>query len=166
MERKIVFVRHVSSPKPAGIEDFDRPIDASGREDAAKMARHLESEGHLPRRVLCSEAERARQTLEAMREAFEVEDSAFDADVTRELYHTDVDGTCEHIWALPEDCAEIMLVGHNPVWSDAVSWLTGVRTNMPKGAAAVLTCRGEAWSGAVQRDGCGLLAFVRPAELR
>jgi len=104
--------------------------------------------------------------LEAMREAFEVEDSAFDADVTRELYHTDVDGTCEHIWALPEDCAEIMLVGHNPVWSDAVSWLTGVRTNMPKGAAAVLTCRGEAWSGAVQRDGCGLLAFVRPAELR
>jgi len=166
MERQLVFVRHVSSPKPRGVDDFDRPIDESGREDAARLARHLASEDRFPRRVLCSEAKRARQTLEAMREALEADAAEFDVDLRRDLYQTDVESTCEHVWGLPDDTTGVVLVGHNPIWSDAVSWLTGVRTKMPKGAAAVLTCSGDSWSHAVQRDSCGLLEFVRPAELQ
>lgn len=165
MRRRIVFVRHASSPKPPGVPDFERPLDDSGRDDARRMARHLDEEGLLPRRVLSSSAHRASETLDAMVEAVGDGDERFDIDRIRDLYDTDVDGTCEHIWGLPDACAGALLVGHNPTWSDAVSWLTGVRTKMPKGAAAVLSAEGESWSEAVQQGGCDLQAFIRPYEI-
>lgn len=163
MPRRLVFIRHVSSPHPRGVSDFDRPIDEEGRSDGERMARHLDERGWLPRRVLCSAAKRATETWEAM--SSQLDGDPFDVTVTEKLYGADIDGICEQVWGLPADIDEAMLIGHNPGWSNVVSWLTGVRTKMPKGSAALVEADGGDWSEAVQKRRCELVELVRPIEL-
>ena len=164
MNRRLVFVRHVSSPHPSGVSDFDRPIDSEGREDAARLAVYLRDIDWLPHRVLCSDAKRARQTWEAM--ATELDGEDFEVDYTRELYGARIDGICEQIWALDIASEAAALVGHNPGFSDIVSWLTGIETSMPKGSAALLTTPDGTWSEVTQQNECDLEELVRPAVLR
>lgn len=164
MKRQIVFVRHVSSPHPSGVSDFDRPIDDEGREDARRIAAHLESQGGIPRRVVVSSAERARETWESMEDGAG-ELAEIDVDFTRELYGAGIDAICELVWGLPAERSRVLLVGHNPGFSDVVSWSTGVRTRLPKGGIARVQFEGEDWSEALQQRSGELVSFVRPAEL-
>lgn len=163
MTRRLVLIRHVSSPHPTGVSDFDRPIDEQGRADGERMARHLEERGWLPRRVLCSAARRASETWEAMRSAV---DGDFQVTFTEALYGADIDTICEHVWELPADLDEALLIGHNPGWSEAVSWLTGVRTKMSKGSAALLEASDAEWTESVQKRTCDLIELVRPIEVK
>lgn len=126
------------------------------------MAEHLLENDWLPRRVLCSRARRAKETWEAMEAVL---DGDFDVTYTEKLYGADTETICEQIWGLPDDVAEVLLVGHNPGWSDAASWLSNVRTRMPKGSAALLETSGDSWSEAAQRGSCRLVGLVRPSEL-
>jgi len=162
MPRKLVVIRHVSSPHPTGVSDFDRPIDEEGRADARRMARHLEDRGWLPRRVLCSAARRASETWEAMQSEV---DGDFEVTFNEALYGADIDTICEQIWELPTELDEVLLIGHNPGWSDAVSWLTGVRTKMSKGSAALVEAAETEWAETVQERTCDLVELVRPIEL-
>ncbi|RVB55078.1 histidine phosphatase family protein, partial [Mesorhizobium sp. M7A.F.Ca.CA.004.06.1.1] len=47
-----------------GMRDFDRPLDASGRSDAEMMGAAMRSRLYVPDRTLCSNAKRAKETLE------------------------------------------------------------------------------------------------------
>ncbi|MFB6352293.1 MAG: histidine phosphatase family protein [Bradymonadaceae bacterium] len=163
MPRRLVFIRHVSSPHSRGVSDYDRPIDEEGRTNSERMARHLNDDEWLPRRVLCSAAKRAAETWEAMSSQV---DADFEVTFTDMLYSADIEDICEQIWGLSPDRRQALLIGHNPGWSDAVSWLTGVRTKMPKGSAALLEVPDAEWSEAVQKRKCELIELVRPFELR
>lgn len=165
MDRRIVLIRHVSSPHPSGTSDFERPIDEEGREDAARIVAHLEENGWLPDRILVSEARRARETWEAMCDASSRGAEAFDVDFERTLYGADVDEICEAIWALPNEVGAVAVVAHNPGLSDAASWFSGVRSRLPKGGVAILETRGDTWSEAAQNRTGRLESFIRPAEL-
>jgi phosphohistidine phosphatase len=163
MHRRIVFMRHVSSPHPTGVSDFDRPIDDEGREDARHMARHLDDRDWLPRRVLCSSAKRARETWLSIDDTIDADFEVTDHD---ELYGAGVETIGEQVWGLPDEAAEVLVVGHNPGWSDTVSWLTGVSTRMPEGSAALVEVDGDDWSAAVQPRSGELVELVRPYEIR
>ncbi len=163
MDRRIVFLRHVSSPHASGVSDFDRPIDDEGRDDARRMARHLAERDWLPTRILCSGARRARETWTCFSETV---DADFEVTYTDELYGAGIETICEQIWGLADQLDEVMLVGHNPGWSDTVSWLTGVRTRMPKGGAALVEAHGDEWSTAAQQHICELIELIRPHQLR
>jgi len=45
------------------LEDFARPLTGSGTQQAARMARYIESKLELPEAILCSPARRTRETL-------------------------------------------------------------------------------------------------------
>ena len=49
-----------------GMRDFDRPLDASGRADAETMGAAMRSRGYVPDLTLCSNARRAKETLEGL----------------------------------------------------------------------------------------------------
>ncbi|TIX64105.1 MAG: histidine phosphatase family protein, partial [Mesorhizobium sp.] len=63
---KLYLLRHAKAGWALpGMRDFDRPLDASGIADAETMGAAMRARSYIPDLTLCSNAKRARQTLEA-----------------------------------------------------------------------------------------------------
>jgi phosphohistidine phosphatase len=60
--RRLMLLRHAKSDRPPGMPDHDRPLNGRGRDEAPLVGTYLAHNGLLPDRVLCSTAERTRET--------------------------------------------------------------------------------------------------------
>ncbi len=62
--KRLLLLRHAkSSWHDPSLADFDRPLNQRGRAAARMMGDYLVRKGLLPDLVLCSAAQRARETL-------------------------------------------------------------------------------------------------------
>lgn len=64
---KLILMRHAKAgfdEVPGG--DHERPLSARGKGDARRIGRWLSTRGHLPTRVLCSDALRTIETWEGL----------------------------------------------------------------------------------------------------
>jgi phosphohistidine phosphatase len=61
-ERRIVLLRHAQAGQSPGLPDFDRPLTALGAADAAAAGQWLADHHYRPDTVICSPAQRTRQT--------------------------------------------------------------------------------------------------------
>jgi len=62
--QQLMILRHAKAvPWHPGVEDFPRTLSEVGRNHAAKVARWICDHGQLPDHILCSPAERTRETL-------------------------------------------------------------------------------------------------------
>jgi phosphohistidine phosphatase len=138
-ERHLVVLRHAKSAWPDGVPDRRRPLNGRGRRDAAAAGRWLrENVGRLDA-VVCSPAERARQTWELVAaELADPPDPTFDEDV----YGASPSSLLTVVAALPDDAATALLIGHNPAFQDLVELLSGQQREMKTSSLAVLE-----WSG-------------------
>ena len=66
--RRLILLRHAKSAWPDDVPDLDRPLAPRGRRDAAAAGRWLRKSDHVPDRVLCSTARRARETWQLAEE--------------------------------------------------------------------------------------------------
>lgn len=96
------------------MRDFDRELDEQGIEEARQMGIAMKAAGLVPQKVICSQAVRARQTLDAINESLHLEN---DVSFTDTLYATDAPGYLEVAAAADTD-ADLMLIGHNPMLED------------------------------------------------
>ena len=103
-----------------GVRDFDRPLDASGHADAEVMGTAMRACGYIPDITLCSNAKRARETLE---------DIAGHTDTGRvlffdKLYSEDAAG---YLSLIHENGARgsVLVIGHNPMTEDLAMALSG-----------------------------------------
>ena len=108
--KRLFLLRHAKThPAEPGEEDHDRTLMPRGRDDAARMARHLRAHGLAPERVLVSSAVRTLQTAELaladLRPAVETLDTLYLAPMVRLL---------AIVHAAPAQAANLMLIGHNP----------------------------------------------------
>lgn len=151
--KRVYLLRHAkSSWDDPALSDHDRPLAPRGRKAAALMASHIRDEGIEPELVLCSSAVRARETLERVQPAGEVE-------VEDGLYGAGAADLLDRLRRVPDEVESVMLIGHNPAIQD----LAGVEGKFPTGALATLEFDGE-WRSL--RAGCAkLAAFVRPKQL-
>lgn len=166
---RLLLLRHASAgPKPAGGRDFDRPLDAAGRQEVARMGRELAARGWRPDRALASPARRTRETLDAVLQALAAEPPA---DFLLDLY----DGMDEDYAALLRAhggaAGTLLLVGHSPAVRLTALALTApgdplravMHDTFPTAALAIIDFDG-AWPDL--RPGHGRLAtFLRPADL-
>lgn len=163
----IFLMRHAKAEKPApGVEDFDRPLQASGTSDAQRMGRMLVSRFGLPGRVVCSSAKRTRQTFEALgldlpEDQVKFSDKLFDA--TKQACIEVLQG---------QDAAVILLVGHNPGTHDAAMALTSegesrawteLAAGFPTASLAVLEFSGAL--NELKEGSCFLKDFLTPEDL-
>ncbi|MDE0604967.1 MAG: histidine phosphatase family protein [bacterium] len=128
----VIFLRHAKSDWNAGTDDdLSRPLAERGRRAAAAVGTFLAEAGHVPNLALCSPATRARQTLEL---AVAAGDWTCPIETAEELYY----GSADHMVALAcrRQVPVLMLVGHEPVLSSALGYLTGADLRMPTGAIA------------------------------
>jgi phosphohistidine phosphatase len=141
--KTILIMRHgEANNMPPGKRDFDRTLARRGREDAARMGRHINAQQVSPTVVLSSSAERARETADAVTQAF--------VPAPEMLYSDDLYVAIPHTWldemaGLDSTCEYVLLVGHNPTMESLAALLTGEGAGMSTATVARVEVEIEEW---------------------
>ncbi len=150
-----------------GVRDFDRPLDESGMADAETIGEAMRARNYVPDVTLCSNARRARQTLEGLAGHTDTGRVLFlDA-----LYSEDAAGYLDLIRANGAP-GSLLVIGHNPMMEDLAIAVSGAGED---GAREMLNYGFPTSGPAVVRfdtplscaeQGAGYLeAFLTPADL-
>lgn len=121
--KTLLFLRHGKSDWDADFSiDHERPLAKRGRKAAETMGRFIATSGAVPDCIVTSTAVRARTTVEIAKEA-----GGWDAETreTKALYMASPADLLVQIRAEDDDADVLLLVGHEPTWSSAVSRLIG-----------------------------------------
>lgn len=165
MRRRLIVMRHAkSSWDSEAPTDHLRPLNLRGRRDAPRVARELRERGWAPERVFSSDATRTRETWEHMEAAF---DQPIEVHFTGGLYHGGLGAIQAAVGALQEDLEVVLVLGHNPGFEHAVSWLTGEGVRITTANAALLEhASATSWREAIGDPGGWTLQDVlRPREI-
>ncbi|MYZ49920.1 SixA phosphatase family protein [Propylenella binzhouense] len=168
---RLMLLRHAKSARPEGVPDRARPLSERGRSDAAGIGRAMAARGLQPDAVICSPAERTRETLDAILPHLAPIDNV---KLVNELYEAESGTLLALARAEAGDSGTLLVVGHNPSIEEAALALAAkdepspereaMAEKYPTGALAVFEFDGgwaELGSGAVR-----LLAFLRPRDLK
>ena len=154
--------------------DFDRPLNARGREGAAVMGRHIRDHGVRWDRTLASPAVRCAETIEI---ACQAAGRPVAVNWDRRIY---LASSATLIGLLREQDGDgespraIMMVGHNPGLEDLIFDLVPddgasplrdvVEVKFPTAAFAVLECGIDRWADLGER--CArLVHLTRPRDI-
>lgn len=135
------FLRHGDAED--GNDDFARPLTEKGKRQAAAAGSALAALGVELDACLTSPRVRALDTARLACDELGLEPEAIEA----------LSGGRIDTAALVAGRGEVLLVGHEPDFSQAVCDLTGARIQMKKGGLACV-------------DGRTLVALLRPAQLK
>lgn len=176
--KDLLLLRHAkSSWGDPETDDFDRPLNKRGRRAAASMAKHLDAEGLRPALVLCSAAQRTRQTLDFLMETL---GPRVPLHIEPKLYLADAATVFARLRRVPSDIPSVLVLAHNPGLQELALELAEVagpegealrermERKFPTAALARFRLKIDSWadltidrlSGAVK-----ILGFVTPAEL-
>ena len=168
---QLLLMRHAKSAwDHAELDDYDRPLADRGIETAPRMAKEIAGRGLTPRTVLCSAAQRARETLALALPHFKDGATIF---VSPALYEADAPDLLKAIQGAGRAPSPLMVVGHNPAIEDLALLLANddgredyraMRTKFPTATVAVIEFDGEDW-GRIGRGYGQLTAFIRPRDL-
>ncbi len=111
--------------------------------------------------VLSSDSARTQETWARMADRLPETEVVF----TRLLYHAGVGTLVRALAQAPNACTQMMVLGHNPGWEDAVAWLTGSSVRMTTANVALMTGEGPTWADALQPRAWTLSTILRPKEL-
>lgn len=168
---RLVLMRHAKSDRSdADAEDFDRPLNDRGLEAAPHMGRHMAALGLTPQRILCSTAQRARETLALMLPFF---DADAEIRMTRDLYLADEDETIDAIRGHGVGAATLLVIGHEPGLTQTALALIGaghpsliedLEAKFPTAGLAVIDFPAIRWVDVEPKAG-KLVAFLRPRTI-
>jgi phosphohistidine phosphatase len=164
-------LRHAkSSWSDARLKDFDRPLNERGAATAPRVAAFMVRRGLVPDLVLCSPAQRARQTVELMLPHFErVPAVAYE----EALYLASPATMLKLVRAADAGVRHTMVVGHDPGLHTLAleladcgreEHLKALAEKFPTAALAVIAFDAGAWPGVAQGGGC-LKLFITPKRL-
>jgi phosphohistidine phosphatase len=161
--KTVILFRHGKSDWDSSAEsDHERPLAKRGRKAADLMGRYLSEKGEVPDLAISSTAVRARDTLHRA-----VRAGAWSCRVEQldDLYLPSPYTLLEVIQQQPDGLGSVMLVGHEPAWSETLSLLVaGERPRFPTAAMARVDVDTERW--AEVDFGLGSLRWmVTPKEL-
>jgi phosphohistidine phosphatase len=162
--KDLLLMRHAKSDWGADdLKDHERPLAKRGKQDAPAMARHLLAEKMFPKIILCSSAERTRQTAELM-----LAETIFDGKLFfyNELYASSVARYLKIIRAVTDgESSPLMIVGHNPEMEEALSLFTGIREHVPTCCVIWLQIDVQHWSELPDHPKAQLKAMWKPKEI-
>jgi phosphohistidine phosphatase len=133
---ELILLRHAHAEPQTGT-DAERPLSLRGEAEADAAAAWLTQHG-LPDRVVCSPAQRARQTLARVLGSAGYVDTRED-----ERIYEATPGDLMDVIADHRDCSRLLLVGHNPGFESLAALLatgqSGDHRGMPPSGIAVLS---------------------------
>ena len=173
--RTLVLLRHAKSAWP-DIPDHERPLAGRGRRDAPVMGRWLRTAGHVPDRVLCSTARRARETWQLAQPALGASPPVSFED---RVYGASPEQLLDLVHQAPRAAKTLLIVGHDPGIPGLAFMLDGpaapgsgavphstvdrMKAKFPTAAVAVLELTGS-WDQ-LGPGAAWLTGFVTPREV-
>lgn len=163
--KRIHLLRHAkSSWGDASLADVDRPLNPRGLDCCRLMARPLVEVGCSFENVFCSPAVRAQSTIRLISENLSGINVEWQTDPT--LYTFDSEDLHDWCRAIDDSISEILIVGHNPAFTEFCNELSGSDLrNIPTCGYVQLTatqvCTWKNISGAAFE----LTTFLRPKDL-
>lgn len=160
--KTLLLLRHAKSDwSEAGVPDIARTLNQRGEKAAPAMGGYARKKHIRPDLILCSPAERARQTAALLIEAARfIAELRFD----ERIYEANWSRLLEIVQQLDDTATTVLLVGHNPGMEDLLLNLTGVNRHMATAAFARIELSVESWNEAA--PGCGQLDWlVKPKDL-
>jgi phosphohistidine phosphatase len=155
--RTLLVLRHGKSAYPEGVADIDRPLAPRGQRDAVAAGQWIRNQALAPDLVICSVAERTRQTWDLISDQLGVASPGNGVvQYDPRLYAAGVADLTGIIRGAPGDVGILALVGHNPASAELVMALTTERQlSFPTSALAAIEFR-RGW--AAVGPGAGQLA--------
>jgi phosphohistidine phosphatase len=122
MTHRLLLMRHAKSDHPPGVEDHDRPLAERGRQDAKAAGDLLAARRWAPDLVLCSTAERTRETwavagAELVPAPVLLEEPA--------LYEAAPQDVLRLVRSAGEGVETLLVLGHNPSIEETAATLAG-----------------------------------------
>jgi len=137
--KTITILRHAkSSWKDSSLSDHDRPLNKRGKRDAPVMAARIQQAGIRPSLILCSPAARAWTTAKLIAQEISYPSEFLQRD--ERLFHAGVRRIIDVLSEQDVGFNSIMIVGHNPGFTDFANYLVpGLTHNIPTcGVVSVL----------------------------
>ena len=135
--KTLYLLRHAkSSWDDPELADHDRPLAPRGLRNIAALAAHVRAKGISPSLILCSSAQRARETLAGVLPALDTEVEILIEDG---LYGAGAAQLIARLREVGESVPSVMLIGHNPGLEDLAARLDGRTSGAPLPTAALAT---------------------------
>lgn len=132
MPRELLILRHAKSDwDTSASSDFARPLAKRGKKDAPRVGEWLYREGLVPDLVICSSAERARQTAEKVCKSMDFKKKKIQWE--NDVYAASVPALLRVLGTrCSPDARTVLLVGHNPGLEDLLCYLAGDEVEEPE----------------------------------
>lgn len=151
--KRLYVIRHAkSSWSDPALGDFDRPLNKRGKRDAPFMGTRLKEGGAKPDMIVTSPAKRAIKTARAIAKALGfpakkiVEETA--------VYEASLYDLLAVVRKIPDSCGEVVIVGHNPGFSDLAGYLASdSNIYMPTCAVCCVDLDVDSWADVSGGDG-------------
>lgn len=160
--KTLFLLRHAkSSWQDASQPDFERPLNERGKQAAPLIGKFMREHKLRPALILCSPAERARQTIALVREA-----AALNVELRYDerIYAASLARLLEVVSQVDESAESVLLVGHNPGMEELLASLTGEVRQMPTATLAHINLNVERWADAERQSG-ELVRLTKPKDL-
>jgi phosphohistidine phosphatase len=144
--KTLTLVRHAkSSWKDNSLADRDRPLNRRGKRDAPEMGRRIAAAGVRPSLIVSSPAVRAWTTAKIIAEEIGYPREFLQRDDA--LYLASVNGILDLIVAQDAGFNNLMLVGHNPGFTEFANYLVpGLTDNIPTAGVVSVELDSDDWS--------------------
>lgn len=142
--KNLLFMRHAKQQIAPGLHDFDLPLSDKGKRAAADKGEVISKKGIIPDVILSSPVTRAATTAVIV-----AENCGYQGEIMfhEDFYECDSYSVIMTIKELPDSVNRVLLVGHNPAWTELVSNLSSTYELLPMGPATLvaLAFDGHAW---------------------
>jgi phosphohistidine phosphatase len=164
--KTLYFVRHAkSSWDYKDLSDHDRPLNKRGRTDAQLMGQELLDRKIKLDSLITSSAVRALSTATLLAKELDFDPEKIGAQ--EELYRITSTELLFFAQALPDEYNCVMLVGHNPTFTELVNLLAPEKTiaNLPTAGVAGFSFNVEYW-GQISAENAKFLFLDFPKNYR
>jgi phosphohistidine phosphatase len=122
MARQLLLMRHAKSAWDTDAStDFERPLAKRGKGDAPRMGKWILDQDLVPDHIVCSPAQRAKQTLSKVCKSLELNKDKVIWDPR--IYGAGTEDLLDVLAEIPSKSSRVLLIGHNPGLEFLLSFL-------------------------------------------
>lgn len=162
-EKKLFLMRHGSAEAiNFTSDDRTRKLTPDGKKEAFSVGTQIRSMETTPDFIYASDATRVRQTHEQLTTAFETNTKT---GWNPDFYCCNPQQVIDHAISIDEKTQTLMLLGHNPTWSELVLHLSGTMINLLPAHCVLLTHNASSWAEALNQNNWSLKTVLKPAHI-
>ena len=161
--KKLVIIRHAKSDwEDSSLDDFDRPLNTRGEENAPYMGNFLKEKSLIPDLIMSSPALRAITTAELI-----AKEVGYTSDIMQNqyIYEAYVNTLQDIVSYIPDTNEVVFLVGHNPGVSALAYMLCDLKESIPTCATVEIEFDCDSWMDVSKENG-KLISYDFPKKFK